>query len=94
MATASVVFGNWHDSKPVMVKANQSEAITTSGSSQTSSNTGQKRDDCVEVAVTGGAIWVTIDGTTAAAGEGFLLPDGTTRTFDAGFGVQVKIIDA
>lgn len=94
MATVSVVFGKWHSSKPVISKRNQSEAVTSSGSSQTSSNTGTKADDCVEVATSGGAVWVTIDGTTAAAGTGFLLPDGTTRHFDSGFGTQVKIIDA
>ena len=94
MATVSVVFGKWHGKQPVMSGRNQSEAITSSGASQTSSNTGTTDDDCVEVATSGGAVWVTVDGTTAAAGTGFLLPDGTTRTFDAGFGTQVKVIDA
>ena len=94
MATVSVVFGKWHSSKPVISKRNQSEAVTSSGSSQTSSNTGTKADDCVEIATSGGAVWVTVDGTTAAAGTGFLLPDGTTRHFEAGFGTVVKIIDA
>ena len=94
MATVSVVFGKWHGSKPIMAKRNQSEAITSSGTSQTSSNTGTAADDCVEVATSGGAVWVTTDGTTAAAGTGYLLPDGTTRHFDAGAGTQVKVIDA
>lgn len=94
MATVSVVFGKWHHMKPIIAVRNQSEAITSSASSQTSSNTGGTNDDCVEVATSGGAVWVTIDGTTAAAGTGFLLPDGTTRHFDAGSGTQVKVIDA
>jgi hypothetical protein len=94
MATVSVVFGKWHGKKPVITVRNQSEVITSSGASQTSSNTGTVGDDCVEVATSGGAVWVTIDGTTAAAGTGFLLPDGTTRHFDAGFGTVVKVIDA
>ena len=94
MATVSVIFGTWHDKEPIMSKANQSEVLTSSGTSQTSANTGTTADQCVEVATSGGAIWVTLDGTTAAAGTHFLLPDGTTRTFDAGFGTQVKIIDA
>ena len=93
MATVSVIFGKWHSTKPVISKRNQSEAITSSGSSQTSSNTGTKNDDCVEIATSGNAVWVTIDGTDAASGTGFLLPDGTTRHFDAGFGTQVKVID-
>ena len=94
MATVSVVFGTWHSKQPIMSKANQSEVLTSSGASQTSANTGTVKDNCVEVATSGGPIWVTLDGTTAAAGEGFLLPDGTTRTFDAGSSTQVKIIDA
>lgn len=94
MATVSVVFGKWHGSKPVISKRNQSEVITSSASSQTSSNTGTKADDYVEVATSGGAVWVTIDGTTAAAGTGFLLPDGTTRHFDAGLNTVVKVINA
>jgi hypothetical protein len=94
MATVSVVFGKWHGSKPILSKANQSEAITSSGSSQTSANTGTVHDDCVEITTSGGTIWVTLDGTTAAAGEGFLIPDGGTRHFDAGSGTQVKVIDA
>ena len=93
MATVSVIFGKWHSSKPVIARRNQSEAITSSGASQTSSNTGTKDDDCVEICTTGGAVWVTLDGTTAASGTGFLLPDGTTRHFDAGFGTVVKVID-
>lgn len=94
MAIVSVVFGKWHGSKPIMARRSQSEVITSSGTSQTSSNTGTAGDDCVEVATSGGAVWVTTDGTAAAAGTGYLLPDGTTRTFDAGVGTQVKVIDA
>ena len=94
MATVSVVFGKWHSTKPIISRRNQSEAVTSSGVSQTSSNTGTAADDCVEVATSGGAVWVTVDGTTAASGTGFLLPDGTTRHFDAGLGTQVKLIDA
>lgn len=91
-STVSVVFGKWHDSKPVMSVLNQSEVITTTGSAQTASNTGTKADDCVEVGNAGGAIWVTLNGATPAAGTGFFLPDGTTRTFDAGNGTVVKVI--
>ena len=94
MATVSIVFATWHHSKPVIAVRNQSEVITSSGSSQTSVNTGTAKDDVVEVASVNGAIWATIDGTTAAAGTGFLIPDGTTRHFDVGFGSQVKLIDA
>ena len=91
-ATVGIVFGKWHSSQPVMSKLNDSEAVTTTGSAQTSTNTGTKADDCVEVATSGGDIWVTLDGTTPASGTGFFLPDGTTRTFDAGFGTVVKVI--
>lgn len=91
-ATVSVVFGKWHGNQPVMSRLNQSEAITTTGSAQTASNTGTTADDCVEVATSGGDIWVTLDGSTPAAGTGFFLPDGTTRTFDAGGGTVVKVI--
>jgi hypothetical protein len=94
MATVSVVFGVKHEELPFLKRANQSEAITSSGTSQASSNTGTIKDDCVEVATSGGAIWVTVDGSTAAAGNQFLLPDGTTRHFVAGFGTQVRVIDA
>jgi hypothetical protein len=94
MATVSVIFGNWHTNKPVISRLNQSEVITSSGVSQTSSNTATKNDDCVEVSVTGGSVWITLDGTTPASGTGFLLPDGTTRHFDSSFGTQVKVIDA
>ena len=94
MATVSVVFGRWHSSKPIMTKANQTEAITSSGTSQNSSNTGTTADDCVEVATSGGAVWVSLNGSAASATNGFLLPDGTTRTFDAGSGTVVAVIDA
>ena len=88
----SVVFGKWHGSKPVMSRLNQSEVLTSTASSQTSANTGTKEDDCVEIATAGGALWVTLDGVTAAVGTGFFLPDGTTRTFDAGFGTVIKVL--
>lgn len=94
MATVSVVFGVKHEELPFLKKANQSEVVTSTGVSQTSSNTGTNKDDCVEVATSGNAIWVTVDGSTAAAGNQFLLPDGTTRHFVAGLGTQVKVIDA
>ena len=94
MATVSVVFGTRHEELPFLKRANQSEVVTSSGTSQTSSNTGQKTDDCVEVATSGGAIWISLDGTDASAGNQFLLPDGTTRHFQCGVGTSVKIIDA
>lgn len=94
MATLSVCFGKWHPSKPIMAQYNQCETITTSGSSQESSNSAGEGDNCVEVTAVGGAVWVTLDGTTAVAGAGPLIPDGTTRTFDAPTGMSVKVIDA
>jgi hypothetical protein len=94
MAKVSVVFGRWHGSKPILSKANQSENIDSSGTSQTSSNTGTTADDCVEVAASGGAVWITLDGTTAEEGTHFLIPDGSTRHFDAGLGTKVKVINA
>lgn len=94
MATVSVVFGVKHEDLPFLKYANQSEAITSTGVSQTSSNTGTNKDDCVEVATSGNAIWVSLDGTDASAGHQFLLPDGTTRHFVAAVGTQVKVIDA
>ena len=94
MATVSVVFGVKDDELPFLKYATQSEDLTSSGASQTSTNSGLSGDDCVEVATSSGAIWVSLDGTDAAAGHQFLLPDGTTRHFAAGIGTQVKIIDA
>ena len=91
-STVSVVFCSWHPNKIVKTKLNNSEAITTDGSAQTASNIGESGDDCVEVATSGGAIWVTLDGTDPEAGVGFYLPDGTTRTFDAGPGTVVKVL--
>ena len=90
-STVSVCFGSWHSKQPVMTKLISSEAFTTTGSAQTATAaTGSP--DCVEVATSGGDIWVTLDGTTPASGTGFFLPDGTTRTFDAGNGTVVKLI--
>ena len=92
-STVSVCFGSWHSKQPVMTKLISSEAFTTTGSAQTATAaTGSP--DCVEVATSGGAIWITVDGSTAAAGNQFLLPDGTTRHFVAGLGTQIKLIDA
>ena len=93
MATVSIVFGNWHSKQPVMSRHNQTEAITSSGTAQTSSNTGTAGDDCVEVATSGGAVWVALDGNDASSTNGYMLPDGTTRTFDAGFGTTVSVKD-
>lgn len=94
MIIVSIAFGKWHSSKPVMSGYNQTEVITSSATSQTSANTGTSDDDCVEISVTGGSVWITLDGTTAAAGAGPLLPDGTTRTFDSGTGMEIKVINA
>lgn len=92
MATIGIAFGTWNPRMGLMETINQAENIESSGSSQTSSNTGTDADEVVEVA-TAGAIWVTRDGTTAAVGEGSFVPANTTRHFPAGFGTVIKVID-
>ena len=91
MATVAVVFGTWHGKQPIMARRTQSEALTTTAGVVSSGLTGISGDEAVEVATSGADIWVTLDGTTPAVGTGFFLPDGTTRTFDAGVGMVVKI---
>lgn len=94
MATVSVVFGRSNSDLPVMSEARISEAITTSGSNTASTNAATVNDDVVEVAVSGGAVWVTIAAApVAAAGTTYLLPDGTTRHFAVGSGDKVGVID-
>lgn len=94
MPTVSVVFGKWHHKHPLVAKARASEAITSGVANVESTNTGTKDDDFVEVSVSGGAVWIKVGPTgPASSGDTFLLPDGTTRHFDAGTGTKVNVID-
>jgi hypothetical protein len=86
MAKVSVVFGKWHGSKPILSKANQSENIDSSGSSQTSQVIlARVQTTAWRLATSGGAVWITLDGTTAAAGTHFLIPDGGYSTLRCWF---------
>lgn len=94
MAKVSVVFGRWDERWPLMQpNPRASENIDSSTSSQASSNSATKADNCVEISTTGN-IWVTLDGTTAAEGTHFLIPTGTTRTFPVMVGASVRVINA
>lgn len=95
MSTVSIIFGRVSDRNPVLSEARASEVISSSGSNQASSGTATVSDEVIEVAVSGGAIWVTIAAApVAVAGTTYLLPDGTTRHFACGFGDKVGVIDA
>ena len=93
MATVAVVFGNWHSKQPVMTGHLQTQALTSSGTSQ-DFTAAPSNVSCVEVVTSGGDVWISLNGSAASATNGFYLPDGTTRTFDSGPGTVVKVIDA
>lgn len=72
------------------------EALTSSGTSQTASISGD-RGSYFSITSSGGAIWATFGTSpTAAAGTTHLIPDGgTAYFFNANTdGLQVAIIDA
>jgi hypothetical protein len=94
MATVNIVFGRWNERWPLLGVVHQSEAITSSGTAQNSSNTGTTKDNCVEITTSGGDIWITLDGTTAAEGDHFLVLNGSTRHVPAGLGTVISVIDA
>lgn len=95
MATVSVVFAPAMDgTTPVLAAtAIASEAITSSGASQQSTNSVPATPSVCVVTSAGGAVWVAFGANpTAAAGTAHLIPDGATREFgrlQAGWKVAV-----
>lgn len=95
MATVNVVLTQSNSNKPIprgSVRA--SEAITSSGSSQQSTGVAQG-GEIWSITVSGGNVWVRMGSNpTAAAGDDWLLVDGTTRDFEASANEKVAVIDA
>ncbi len=86
MATCSIVIGLVNKSVPNAIPTS-AETITTTGSSQESSNSVPAADanEYWIISATGGDMWVKFGATpvTAAAGDDWLINDGQTREFKA-----------
>ena len=96
MATVSIVIGNVNKSVPQAVPVS-AEAITSTGSSQQSSNSVPAADLNAFwiVTVIGGNVWVKAGSSpTAAAGDVWLISDGQTREWKASAGDKLAVIDA
>jgi len=97
MATLNVVFARAVERSAQVISGipNSATSITTSASSQTSSNSAGNEHVC-QLTVTGGSVWVKFGAApTAAAGSDFLLADGQTREFGhLPAGTKVAVINA
>lgn len=97
MATLNVVFTRALEGSAQTVAGipNNATSITTSASSQTSSNAAVNETVCI-LTVTGGSVWVKFGAApTAAAGSDWLLTDGSTRDFGhLPAGTKVAVINA
>ncbi len=96
MATCSIVIGPVNRSVPNSLPTSAS-SITTSGTSQQSSNSVQAADDNEYwvITVSGGDVWVKFGASpTAAAGDDWLINDGQTREFKALAGDKMAVKDA
>ena len=83
MATLNVVFARAVERTAQIIAGipSKAESITTSGTSQASTNAAGN-EDCCQLTVTGGNVWVKFAAApTAAAGSDYLLIDGQTREF-------------
>ncbi len=95
MATCSIVIGPVNRSVPNSLPTSAS-SITTSGTSQQSSNSVQTADDNEYwvITVSGGDVWVKFGASpTAAAGDEWLINDGQTREFKARAGDKMAVKD-
>jgi len=97
---SKIKIGNVTNAKlPVLdSSATHAEAITSSASSQTSTNS-VPSDNAGEyvwrITASGGAVWVTFAASpTAVAGTSWLIPDGSTQDFGATAGDKVAVINA
>lgn len=97
MATLNVVFARAVERTAQIIAGipSKAEAITTSGTSQASVNAAGN-EDCAQLTVTGGNVWVKFAAApTAAAGSDYLLIDGQTREFGhLPAGTKVAAVDA
>ena len=96
MATVSIVIGNVNKSVPQAVPVS-AETITSTGSSQQSSNAAPTADLNAFwiVTVVGGAVWVKAGSSpTAVAGDDWLISDGQTREWKATAGDKLAVINA
>jgi hypothetical protein len=73
-----------------------SEAITSSGTSQTTTGAVTHSREAIKVTASGGAVWVAVGSApTAAAGNDHLVPDGATLDLVHLLpGWKVAVIDA
>lgn len=73
----------------------ESEAITSSATSTTSTNAADDGKRVARVAVTGGDVWVTFGSApTAASGTTFLMTDGSVEYFAISKSDKLAVIDA
>ena len=83
MATLNIVFARAVERTAVVIAGipSRAEAITTSATSQASTNAAGN-EDCCQLTCTGGNVWIKFGAApTAAAGSDYLLLDGQTREF-------------
>jgi hypothetical protein len=96
MSICSIVIGQVRKSVPNTAPT-AAEVITTSGTSQQSSNSVPAADDNEYwiITVSGGDLWVKFGADpTAAAGDEWLVTDGQTREWKALSGDKVAVINA
>ncbi len=96
MATCSIVIGPVNRSVPNSLPTSAS-SITTSGTSQQSSNSVQTADDNEFWIITaaGGDMWVKFGADpTAAAGDEWLITDGQTREWKGLAGDKMAVKNA
>lgn len=97
MATINIVFARAVERTAQIIAGipSKAEAITTSGTSQASTNAAGN-EDCCQLTVTGGNVWIKFGAApTAAAGSDYLIIDGQTREFGhLPAGTKVAVINA
>lgn len=97
MATLNIVFARAVERTAQIIAGipSKAESIATSGTSQASTNAAGN-EDCCQLTVTGGNVWVKFGAApTAAAGSDYLLIDGQTREFGhLPAGTKVAVINA
>jgi hypothetical protein len=98
MATVNVSFVRPHILNGAVVAASgdaESEAITSSGTSQATTIAADNQKVVARIAVSGGAVWVKFGSApTAASADKFLVPDGAVEYFSVFTGDKVAVIDA